>query len=573
MNPLKQRKSSFFPCANSGKRRIARILLAVSASLIGLLVSECVIRFMGLAPEIKPIEAGTIDSAYRRSSNPLLAYELKPNYRNDKADSVTTYAWINSHGQRDIERTVHKKSGTTRILILGDSVVEGHGIQRLEDLMNMQLEALFDDDHVEVLNFGVSGYNTRSEVELLETRGLAFQPDVVVLVFVQNDFDHFVREAFPLSVDVPRPAVVKTLFKHSHLARLAMLQTDLFGFRRELLPVEWHKDAMGNNNVTEGLKRLKTLSVETGFDLFVAVWPRFTEENILDYPWFSEEKDLLAVEFLCGKFQIPCFRLSEFFVKDYQSTGYTSSPRAVYTLGDELHPSVLGCALAARSILTVLNSDQPERYLRDLDRVHDPSGNEDFFSGLGRPIADTSRVLYNQALHMEKRGDIEGAQRAYLQVLREDPNYVDAMINYAVLLAGNGAYEEARSMLEKAASMKATAWGIWYNLGNIELILGQMDSACEHFQRAVDLEPDTPISYLALARCLEEKKSWKKTLSTYRQVYKRFPRDVRVLLQFGQFLLKTGEVEDAKTLFESVVELDPDHLIARELLQRVSGIE
>ena len=280
------------------KRRVARGILVLTACLIGLAISEMVIRFMRLAPRIKAIETDSIESAYQRSSNPLLAYEFKPGYRNSNADSISTYATINAHGQRDIERMLEKKEGTSRILLLGDSVVEGHGIRHLDDLMNLKLESLFEHGDVEVLNFGVSGYNMRAEVELLETKGLAFHPDIVVLIFVQNDFDHFVREAFPLSVHVKRPPMINTLFQVSHLARLTMLQTDLFGFRRELQPLEWHQEAMGQNNVASGLERLRALSDQIGFQTYLAVWPRFSEKEILDYPWLSQNDDVLAVEAL-----------------------------------------------------------------------------------------------------------------------------------------------------------------------------------------------------------------------------------------------------------------------------------
>jgi hypothetical protein len=50
-------------------------------------------------------------------------------------------------------------------------------------------------------------------------KGLRFDPDVVVLLFVENDFDNFNREAFPLGGTIARPAIVKALFERSHLFR------------------------------------------------------------------------------------------------------------------------------------------------------------------------------------------------------------------------------------------------------------------------------------------------------------------------------------------------------------------
>ena len=60
------------------------------------------------------------------------------------------------------------------------------------------MERIYVDEgeDVQVLNVATIGYCTRSEVELLRVKGLPFQPDRVVLVFVENDFDNFNREAF-----------------------------------------------------------------------------------------------------------------------------------------------------------------------------------------------------------------------------------------------------------------------------------------------------------------------------------------------------------------------------------------
>ena len=70
-----------------------------------------------------------------------------------------------------------------------------------------------------MLNFGVSGYCTRAEIELLETKGLAFDPDVVVVVFVENDFDNFNTQLTDLAVRAPDSALAGWLFHRSSLVQ------------------------------------------------------------------------------------------------------------------------------------------------------------------------------------------------------------------------------------------------------------------------------------------------------------------------------------------------------------------
>jgi lysophospholipase L1-like esterase len=96
----------------------------------------------------------------------------------------------NSLGFRDREHAVAKPAGVYRILVLGDSIVQGLSVANREDLFTSVLERELDADapgRFEVLNFGVSGYNTQQEVETLRDKGLRYSPDLVVLAYCLND--------------------------------------------------------------------------------------------------------------------------------------------------------------------------------------------------------------------------------------------------------------------------------------------------------------------------------------------------------------------------------------------------
>ena len=94
-------------------------------------------------------------------------------------------ARINSAGFRDPERAKRKPQATRRILLLGDSVAWGWGVddgKRFSDLLEARL-----GPGVEVCNLAVPGYGTDQQYWTLAERGLAMQPDLVLLCFVIND--------------------------------------------------------------------------------------------------------------------------------------------------------------------------------------------------------------------------------------------------------------------------------------------------------------------------------------------------------------------------------------------------
>lgn len=95
----------------------------------------------------------------------------------------------NSHGLRGPEFVRSKPEGKKRILILGDSVVLGWGVE-YEDTFPNLLHVLYGpEENIEVIPAGVSSWNTRTEYEYFKAEAVNFDPDVLVLIIVSNDTD------------------------------------------------------------------------------------------------------------------------------------------------------------------------------------------------------------------------------------------------------------------------------------------------------------------------------------------------------------------------------------------------
>lgn len=86
---------------------------------------------------------------------------------------------------------VGKAAGEFRVLALGDSFTWGYGLGDGRDAWPKALEARLrgekGGDGVRVFNLGVPGFTTVNELELLSRKGLALEPDLVVVQFLIND--------------------------------------------------------------------------------------------------------------------------------------------------------------------------------------------------------------------------------------------------------------------------------------------------------------------------------------------------------------------------------------------------
>ncbi|HEY9787384.1 MAG TPA: SGNH/GDSL hydrolase family protein [Candidatus Obscuribacterales bacterium] len=89
---------------------------------------------------------------------------------------------VNKYGMVDIERSLKKQTGTFRIAVLGDSNVESLQVPRDESFCALIEKALGTElkQNVEVLNFGVSAYNSGQFYLRLKNLAWRFHPDLVI---------------------------------------------------------------------------------------------------------------------------------------------------------------------------------------------------------------------------------------------------------------------------------------------------------------------------------------------------------------------------------------------------------
>jgi lysophospholipase L1-like esterase len=171
------------------------ILLLLGSLLLAILLAELLLRIFHVDPPQKNFSARY--SVHEMSDNLKLLYKLRANASNDALGVLNK---INAGGFRDNEYPVQKDPSRKRVVFLGDSVVYGYGV-KLEDTLPKQLEGVFkrNDRPIDVLNFGVSGYDSEQEIELLKEKGLKYKPDVVVVGYTLNDVRYASLELDKLS--------------------------------------------------------------------------------------------------------------------------------------------------------------------------------------------------------------------------------------------------------------------------------------------------------------------------------------------------------------------------------------
>ena len=163
-------------------------ILVLTGLMLGLVIVE--VGLLALGPRLP----GLYNLATFQRLHPEYGFFHQPGARGwTRSSEFTTYVQINSRGLRDDETAIPKPDGTFRVLVLGDSMVEGAQVA-LEQTMPKQLTRLLGGGQgggtrpLDTINAGNAGFGTAQELLFLEREGPSYQPDLVVLVYyVDND--------------------------------------------------------------------------------------------------------------------------------------------------------------------------------------------------------------------------------------------------------------------------------------------------------------------------------------------------------------------------------------------------
>ncbi|MCP4699954.1 MAG: SGNH/GDSL hydrolase family protein, partial [Gammaproteobacteria bacterium] len=132
-------------------------------------------------------------NSYAMSMRPYLQFHIPGGMYIQARSYYRVKYEINSMGFRGPEFLEKKRTGLKRLLIIGDSMVEGHGCE-FTNTFSYRLGEKGRKHGWEVLNIGVQGANPIYYAANVE-RYLSLRPDAVLLVLFENDvFEDRIQE-------------------------------------------------------------------------------------------------------------------------------------------------------------------------------------------------------------------------------------------------------------------------------------------------------------------------------------------------------------------------------------------
>jgi lysophospholipase L1-like esterase len=205
-----------------------------------------------------------------------IGYLLKPNQRLRRMGNRIV---INQYSMRNEAIAPNKPATTLRIMLLGDSIVNGgwwtDQEETLSTLLTRQIEPnLAQNQTVEVLNISANSWSPRNQLAYLRRFGL-FEADLLILVINTDDLFGTAPTALPVGREKNYPDSKPPL-------ALIELFNQKFGQNQTIPELEKIKQETGDRvgKILTAIEEIKTLAAEQNTQFMLAMTPLLRETEV-----------------------------------------------------------------------------------------------------------------------------------------------------------------------------------------------------------------------------------------------------------------------------------------------------
>jgi predicted O-linked N-acetylglucosamine transferase (SPINDLY family) len=159
-------------------------------------------------------------------------------------------------------------------------------------------------------------------------------------------------------------------------------------------------------------------------------------------------------------------------------------------------------------------------------------------------------ILIQSAVEAHKAGRTDEALAIYEKILEADPSIARIQYLAGCLLMDKKRFEEAYEHLEAAVRLKDTSPTYCGAFGSLLLQMNRRDSALEYLRKAVGLNGASEEVFHALCNALLRMERYDEAYKVASEAMDRFPSGVRILKDFFECCLATGNGDELNRAIE-----------------------
>ena len=184
------------------------------------------------------------------------------------------------------------------------------------------------------------------------------------------------------------------------------------------------------------------------------------------------------------------------------------------------------------------------------------------FAGL-RESFDFARNYLSLGFVFFERGYFKQAETFFEQALKDNPQSAEALYGlgsaYLQQQKTNPARECFQRVLQLHASYPGTLPNAWNNLGILAARGGDTDLAIEHFERALQIDPDHSVALQNLGSAYRQKKDWPQAKRALEKALALNPDDPEANYSLAMVYAQTDDANRAYEYLQKALLARPDY--------------
>jgi tetratricopeptide (TPR) repeat protein len=121
-----------------------------------------------------------------------------------------------------------------------------------------------------------------------------------------------------------------------------------------------------------------------------------------------------------------------------------------------------------------------------------------------RPAGVVSNDVFRQAVALQQRGDLAGAEKLYRAILKQQPKHFQTLSNLGYVLLALERVEDAIQCLRAASNQKPQSAVVQTLLGRALAMIDRHDEALERVRRAIAVDPNLAEAHAIMAQVLAD---------------------------------------------------------------------
>ncbi len=169
---------------------------------------------------------------------------------------------------------------------------------------------------------------------------------------------------------------------------------------------------------------------------------------------------------------------------------------------------------------------------------------------------------FNLAIQYHQKNNLNEAKKIYLQILKINPNHVNAHNNLGAAYKQLGEIEKAKSCFEKVIQLNPNDVDGHNNLGLLLFELKEIQKAKSFFEKTIQLNPNYVKAHNNLGTIFNELKEFQKAKDCYERAIQLNPNYAMALYNLGVIFKQFGLSQKAVGYFEKAIEINPNYAAA-----------